>query len=308
MTNRLALLLLLVACGDDARTTPDAGPDAPAQPDVLALPGNYYPESLSSAGDGTLYVGSLATGQVVAFDDGATAPRVVVGGGATGVAGVLVHGDELFTCSVDTTFQRPAEVRSYGLDGAAHRSYPLAAGQFCNDLAFDAAGTLYATDSLSGTVLRLRAGEDALATWLSDPALAPATPGAFGLDGIVVIGNTVYLTKLDTGDLYRVAIAGDGSAGAVTRLAVTPALAAPDGLRALDDHTLLVVQNAGTLARLAISGDTATATPLARDLDQPTGVTVARGAAWVSLGQLGRLFATPPQPPNLPFSVVRVDL
>jgi hypothetical protein len=80
------------------------------------------------------------------------------------------------------------------------------------------------------------------------------------------------------------------------------------GLRAVDDHTLLVVENAGTLARLAITGDTAAATAIATGLDQPTGVVVAGGAAWVSEGQLGRLFAQPPQPPHLPFAVVRVAL
>jgi hypothetical protein len=79
-------------------------------------------------------------------------------------------------------------------------------------------------------------------------------------------------------------------------------------MRLLDAHTLLVVDGGGTLAKLAVTGDTATATSLADGLDQPTAVIVARGSAWVTEGQLGRLFAQPPQPPNLPFAVVRVDL
>jgi hypothetical protein len=293
--------LLAAGCTDEARP----------EPATLALPGNaYYPESLSASADGTLFVGSLAGGQVVAFDDRATEPRPVVGAasGVTGVAGVLVHGDELFVCSIDTTFQKPTEVRSFALDGTPHHSYALGAGRFCNDMAFDAAGTLYVTDSFSGTVLRLPSGGSALEPWLTDAALAPAQQGAFGLDGIVATDGALYLTKLDTGDLYRVAIGADGRAGAVTRIAVSPALTSPDGMRLVDAHTLLVVENTGALLRVALSGDTATATALAEGLDQPTSVVVARGSTWVSQGQLGRLFAQPPQPPHLPFSVVRVKL
>jgi sugar lactone lactonase YvrE len=294
-------VLAVAACSDDPRPEPDS----------LALPGNaYYPESGSASADGTLFVGSLATGQVVAFDDGATDPRIVVGtgSGVTGVAGVLVHGSELFICSIDATFQKPSDVRSFALDGTPHATYTLGANRFCNDMAFDATGNLYVTDSFSGTVLRLPAGGSALEPWLSDPSLAPAQPGAVGLDGVISTDGALYLTKLDTSGLYRVAIGADGKAGAVTQVTVTPALAAPDGMRLLDPHTLLVVEGGGTLAKVALSGDTATATSLADGLDQPTAVIVARGSAWVTQGQLGRLFAQPPQAPNLPFSVVRVAL
>jgi len=293
----LAVLTLLAACGgDDAPTT---------QPDQLALPGSaYYPESLNADAAGTLYVGGLVAGTVVAFDDGATDARTVVTNGS-GISGVLVHDDELWICSVDTTFASPNQIKSFALDGAPHQTFTLAANQFCNDLVFDAAGTLYATDSLTGTILRLPAGGSALETFLTDAQLAPAAPGAFAADGIVVAGDALYVNRFDTGALFRVDIATK----ALTPITVTPALAAPDGMRALDDHTLLVVEGgAGRLSKVTIDGTTATATPVASGLDQPTSVVVARGSAWVSLGQLGRLFAMPPQTPNLPFAVVRVDL
>jgi len=35
---------------------------------------------------------------------------------------------------------------------------------------------------------------------------------------------------------------------------------------------------------------------------------VARGSAWVTEGQLDRLFAQPPQMPDLPFAIRRVTL
>jgi sugar lactone lactonase YvrE len=302
MTNHLLSTVLLstslLACAD----TP--------QPAQLALPGDaYYPESLNAGADGTLYVGSLTTGQVVAFDDGATTPRTVIAAGADGVTGetgVLVRGDTLWLCSIDTTFQRPTEIRSFDLRGNPLARYPLAANQFCNDLAFDGAGDLFATDSFSGTIVELPAGGSELATFVQDPRFAAIAQGAFGLDGIAYDGKgALYVGTLDTGRLFRVAL----GSGEITEVAVTPALAAPDGLRIVDDHTLLVVEGgANRLSRVAISGDAAAATALSTSLDQPTSVVVARGYAWVSDGQINRLFANPPQAPNLPFAVERVQL
>jgi streptogramin lyase len=298
-TNLLALLFAstsLVACADEP------------QPDLLALPGQaYFPESVHAGADGTLYVGSLATGQVVAIDPshGATEPRTVIAAGAhgvTGVTGVLATDDTLWLCSVDTTFQRPTEVRSFTLAGEPRASFPLAANYFCNDLAFDKQGNLYATDSFSGTVQRLRAGAPAFETLVQDPRLAPATQGAFGLDGIVIADNTIYVNKLDTSQLFRI-----GEDGAIAEITVTPPLSGPDGMRGLDANTLLVVDGAANrLSKLEITGTTATSTPLSSDLDQPTAVAISRGSAWVSEGQLGRLFTG--QTPNLPFSVTRVAL
>jgi sugar lactone lactonase YvrE len=295
----LAAFLFLAACSDDA---------SPKQPDTLALPGMaYYPESLHSDDAGTLYVGSLVTGQLVAYDDGATEPRTILaGGGASGISGltgVHVHGDDLWVCSVDTTFQRPTEIKQLSAAGAVKATYPLAATQFCNDIEFDAAGTLYATDSFSGTIVRLKPGAAALEDWVTDPRFVPDSQGAFGLDGIAIAGGAIYVNKLDTGELFRV----DATSGAITPITVT--LAGPDGMRALDDHTLLVVEGgANQLTKLALSGDAATATVVRSGLDQPTAVTVTRGSAWVSEGQVGRLFAMPAQAPNLPFAVQRVAL
>jgi streptogramin lyase len=294
----LALSTSLVACTDDA--TP--------QPEMLALPGSaYYPESLTADTHGTLYVGSLTTGQVVAFDNGKTEPRTVLEAGGhsvTGEAGVVVHDDMLWMCSIDPTFQHPTSIRSFGLDGTPVAEYPLDSSQFCNDIAFDADDNLYATDSFSGNILTVAGGT--ATTFVQDPRFVPATQGAFGLDGIAFDGHgALYVNKLDTGNLFKVDIATK----AITEIAVTPPLAGPDGMRIVDDHTLLVIEGqAGRLSRVAISGSTATATPLATDLDQPTSVVQARGAAWVSEGQLGRLLSKPPQAPTLPFAVRRVDL
>jgi sugar lactone lactonase YvrE len=291
--------LALAGCTDDAKP----------QPAMLALPGNsYYPESLHAGSDGTLYVGSLVTGEVVAFHDGDATPHPVIAAGANGVTGetgVHVIGDELWICKVDTmTFA--TEVRSFGLDGTPHATYALAPNAFCNDLEPDGEGNIYATDSFTGTIQRLSPGAASFETWISDPRFVPATQGAFGLDGIAYDGHgALYVNKLDTSELFRIDLASKQ----ITPITVTPALSHPDGMRLVDAHTLLVVDGgANRLSKVSVTDATATSISLDDSLDMPTAVVVARGSAWVTDGQIGRLFANPPQAPNLPFEVVRVKL
>lgn len=307
MSLALSLTAALAGCTDDADAP---APDAPIpQPEQLVLPGTgFYPESLTAHADGTLYVGSLGTGQVVAYADGEESPRTIIAGhGVTNVAGVAVHDDTLWLCSVDITFMRPTALRSFSLEGVPGVTAPLAANQFCNDIAFDDAGNVYATDSFSGAILRLRPGATALETWTQDARFAASMQGAFGLDGIAYDGTGALLVNtFDRGKLFRVVIGASGAAGAITEIVVSPALASPDGMRALDADTLLVVEGPGRLTRVELTGATATATPIVTGLDMPTSVVVARDAAWISEGQLGRLFTG--APPAGPFLVKRVAL
>lgn len=52
-----------------------------------------------------------------------------------------------------------------------------------NDLAFDAAGNLYVTDSLQATIYRIRPGNPVPEVWFQDARLA-TPPGAIGVNGI----------------------------------------------------------------------------------------------------------------------------
>ncbi len=292
--------------GDDANTpAPDAA--APQQPEVIALPGQaFYPENLHAADDGTLYVGSLATGEVVAFANGDETPHTLIAPGQhgiTGVTGVHVRDETLWLCSVDTTFQRATEVRSFTRAGTPLAVYPLPATTFCNDLATDAQGAVYATDSFSGTVQRLAPGATQFEQFVQDARFVPDSQGAFGLDGIVIAGSKLIVNKLDTGELFSISV----TTKAIEPIELSAPLAGPDGMRLYDDDSLLVIEGtANRLSRVDITGALGTVSPIATDLDMPTGVTVSRGFAWVSEGQLGRLFTG--QSPNLPFSLRRVAL
>lgn len=299
------LLSLTVACGSSG----------PADVEQLALPGdNYYPESVSVAADGTLYAGSLATGQVVRFAPGQTAAQVFLPPGTVpGVVGVLVDdtAGALYLCADDLSAQNPAPaaVHSFRLDdGTALAKYPFPAAGFCNDMTFDGQHNLYVTDS-AGKIYRLPSGGSALSLWSSDRALAPTMPQGFGADGIVWDGqSSLYVNTFSDSTLLRLPIRADGSAGAAIPISVSPAISLPDGMRLLSPGTLLLVEGAGRLSKLTVSGTTATATVLKDGLNGPTAVAQYGGYGWVTEGQLGHFLGSLSGPPGTPFTVRRVPI
>lgn len=299
--------LLLHACGGEEVT-------APVQRELPS--DEFYPESVTATPDGTLYIGSLATGQVVAFAPGAaTARELLPGGDPKGVTGLFadVEDGTLYLCAVDVAQllnqTLPAsEVRAYDLETAALKAtYPFPEPGFCNDLARDDRGTLFVTDSL-GRIYQLAAGASSLALWSGDPLLGPSAPTGFGADGIAFDGaGSLYVNTFSDGRLIRIPIAEDGSAGEAVEIQVSPALNGPDAMRMLDANTLLVVNGStGQLVRVALSGAEGTATVVREGLNMPTSVAVTGATYWVTEGQVGVLFGLVAGPPALPFVVTPV--
>jgi sugar lactone lactonase YvrE len=248
----LMALLVIVGCGKDDEKK-DGG-----RADVLALPGDtYYPESLAIDADGALFVGSLATGQVVRFAPDSDEAEIFVGpGGALrGTTGVLVNGASLYACDVDLGFASNSRVVRFDLaTGATSGAFALSSFGFANDLTFDGSGNLYVADSF-GAVHVLPSGASAMEPWSNAPELAPTAAGAFGADGIVWDGGSnLYVNTFTDGRLFRIPILGNGSAGTLVEIQVTPALQFPDAMRNIDANTLLVVEGAGNLTRVAITG------------------------------------------------------
>ncbi len=338
MRTRLAIVLslMLAGCGsDDAKPNPtptDTGTtetsgdavadgtsdasdaaDTPADttpPAPLELPGDkYYPESLHAASDGTLYVGSLGTGQVVKFAPGSKTPTTFIAAGdPKGVAGVYVDNAAslLWLCAADISSTPPAtEVRSYDLaTGTKKSTFTFTEGAFCNDFVTDAAGNLFIADSF-GKIWQLKKGATSLVIWKSDPLLQPSSATGFGADGIALDGaGNLFVNTFSDGRLVKIPIQGDGSAGAAAQITVTPALKTPDGMRMLDATTLIMVDGtAGSVVKVSISGTTGTATTIATSLNGPTSLVKVGSTIWVSEGQLGHLFGAIPGPPSLPFLV-----
>ncbi len=321
----LAFALLLTACGPEgpAGTPGEQGPagkdgqdGAPGETRVsqIALPGMFFPESISAGKDGTLYVSSLATSAILAIPPGEeTGDELVPPAGKPNIATNGVLADEgrgvLWACVNDFSFQTLPFLKGYDPStGVETRSFSLpgpAAG--CNDMTLDGKGNLYVTDSVGGRVLRLTADLSTFEVWSENPAYV-SDPGTFSLDGIAWDGGTnLYVNKYQTGQLFRVPIASGGKAGSPVEITTSRPLVLPDGMR-WTGSALLLVEGAenGTIASIDVA--TGEVTTIANHLDYPTSLVVVDGAAWVTEGQLARLLGTDKTPANLPFSVRRIPL
>jgi sugar lactone lactonase YvrE len=306
-----ALMLAAAACDSDGATG-DAGALSTLLPIELSLPdANWFPESLTAAHDGSLFVGSLGGRGIAKFAPGSDRVTSFVAAGVVkNVAGVLADDANglLYACDNDLSVTPyAATLRSFDLATAApEASYPFPSAGFCNDMAFDANGNMFITDSF-GKVLELTKGGAALHTWSSDPLLAPSSATGLGADGIAFDGTgNFYVSAFSDNRLLRIPVNADGSAGTLATVTVTPALANPDGMRLVDATTLLVAEGAGNrLSKVSVTGMTATAAPIVNRLNLPTSVVTSQGQYWISEGQIPILTGAIAGPPALPFLVRR---
>ncbi|HET6918273.1 MAG TPA: hypothetical protein VFI46_02285 [Jiangellaceae bacterium] len=317
----LAVALVSWAPAATASTHPDL--DA-RDASSLTVPGdNFFPESIAATPAGTLFVGSVVTGEILRFRTGSTTAETFVPAGVNaGTAGVLVDARRgvLWACAVDLNFQTPTALRAFDLrTGTLRANYEVPDRGVCADIAV-AHGDVYITDTtdptaatqLPGRILRLttprptQADGGMLTVWSADPLFTrplqssgiPVQINGIAFDGI----STLYTTNLNTGELLRVPIRLDGSAAAASVIDLDRDLVVPDGIRMLDPARLLIVEGVGRLTLVNVH--TGTTAVVAESLDQPTSVVPARGSLWVSEGQVLRLFGG--QPPNLPFKVRRL--
>ena len=280
----------------------------------IAIPGErVFPESLTSTSDGAIFIGSIALHGIFRVAPGAqtAAPWATVDAdGPQAVFGVFADdaGKRIWACA-DSLGQGP-QAELVAIDVATARTiarYRLPTpNAFCNDIAVDAAGAVYATDTANMEIVRLARGASSLVVWAGN--------GAFGaqgdvLDGVAVIGASVYVNTLRTNKLFRVWIAKDGKAGAIAELALSRPIDAPDGMRS-DAGGLLLVESggAGRLSRVVLGGEHATVTTLGEGFpDGPVAVTRVGANAWVLEAQLKAMSPTA-QLPIHPFRATAVPI
>jgi len=313
-------------------------------PDARELPGDrFFPESISATLFGTLYVSSIETGEVVRFRPGSpTAETFLPAGVNDRTAGVLVDDFRrvLWTCAVDRAFT-PTALRAFDLaSGELRAEYPLPGDSdradvvvdpagpesdgVCADIAL-ARGDVFVTDTTSpaateqrrSRILRVdmpslfRATGGSLAEWSRDPAFTGPGP-ALQINGIASDGlSNLYTTNYSTGELIKVPILGDGSAGAAVKFNLGEPFTFPDGIRLLTPTKLLVAENDNRLTLVDVEDldvENDERIVISDTLDQPTSVVQAGLHLWVTEGQVLRL-QDPEQPkPNLPFMVRRLAI
>lgn len=107
---------------------------------------------------------------------------------------------------------------------------------FPNDIAIDDSGHLFVTDTVLGVIYRIDSA-GAYETWLADPQLSgdPAGPLVgipWGANGIALdrCNRQLYISNSDFGQILRVRIRPDGSAGQLSHFASDPRLRGADGI------------------------------------------------------------------------------
>ena len=272
---------------------------------------DLYPEGISAAPDGKLYISSLKRSEIIELDPDSGVQRVFAGQDADlmSVIGVRVSADgrRVYACSSDPAGQfggRSTELVVFKrADGSVKGRYPLPGGGMCNDIALLESGEVLLTDSLNPRILSIKAGRPALAEWVRSDLF---TGEGFGLNGIAAVGDQVYVVKYNTGEMFR--IEGSTDARRVTPIALDRPLMAPDGLIALSATTFLVVEGgAGALTRVELDGDAGRTETVLSNLDVPTTAAMRGDEVFVVQGQLDHFFGMDPAAPE-PFALVRAPL
>jgi sugar lactone lactonase YvrE len=222
---------------------------APAQIDIVGEPG-FYPESLTSTSDGAVIIGSAQRTIFRAAPGAALAsPWIELpASGPRSVFGLLAdeRSNTLWACSgtLGKVDAPPPRAALYSFDLAAGElkaSYELpTADALCNDIAVDASGAVYVTDSPNMEIARLAPGAAALVRWSGDAY------GAKGdtIDGIAIVGRRVIVNVLKTNKLFAVPIERGGTAGTPLELALDDSITRPDGMRSIGGRLLVLAENA----------------------------------------------------------------
>lgn len=253
------LALSLAACTKTSSPANEA--PSPPTPELVAhfdASAGELPEGLVM-GEQTAYVGFAPTSRIVRVNPesgdvssfGQLPAPVPNKGFMTGLAvsnsGDVFAGLASFVPEVQPGIYRVAKS---GGDATLFAQDPQLA--FPNALAFDSDGTLFATDSGSGSVFHIDA-KGAATRWSGDAALGGnkdacngAGPGfAIGANGLVVEHDAVYVVNLDQATLVKLPRLSDGSAGKAVVLAGPDcdALGGADGLARAPDGSFLVAVN-----------------------------------------------------------------
>jgi sugar lactone lactonase YvrE len=247
------------------------------------------PENLTSSQDGTVYFGSTAKGTIYRATPGASQAEPWIQASTTGLTNVLgVLADDktstLWVCQNSTGGRGGAPVagqtalRSFDLkSGAAKSTYPFPTnGGVCNDMAVASNGTVYVTESFGNRIHRLRPGASELDVWISDAKQLA------GVDGVAILADgAVYVNTFFNGQLFRIPVNADGSAGALVPIETSMPLNRPDGLRTVGPQTLIQAEGQGRLAELTINGNRAEVRVLSDAARAATGVTIVGDTALV---------------------------
>ncbi len=275
-------------------------PGAPARPDErhVTIDGtNVYPESVTAAKDGSVYVGSLG-GTIYRAARGAQVAKPWIlrsdANGLLSIFGVLADqgSGTLWVCTAPAAIPggiahgQSAVLRFNLHTGAFLHRYPLRSSRsICDDVALARDGTAFVADIGAGQILTLAPGADALTLFARGPELEGIDGIAFARDG------TLYVDNVRKNELLRVERTRDGRFDRLVKLRPSEPIAGPDGFRPVGGNRFVLAESrAGRIDEVTIRGDEAQIEVLSSGLDFPSGVDSAAGAIYAVEGKIEYLF------------------
>ena len=299
-----------------APVTPPVTPaPAPTPPDSTAADVTFTQTSFAEGvsidpATGSLYIGTggastfallRATATETAFSNWLSATGIIPGAPTSSplVVGTRVQGSAIYFC-VSSPFPTSSTVWAYNLDTQAKvGQYAMPAG-FCNDLAFDAVGNLFATSN------RITAGAEAIyklsaATVASGSATAAdwatwySAPAGFAVNGLTfdATGNRLlWADNSTTPGNTRIQASATSAAIATATTVISTLAVKVDGLQINSAGNLLAI-DASTGAKLInlATGTPGTVTNLTDGAACRTTVALYKADAWCtdSVGTVIRL-------------------
>ena len=207
------MVLCLVACN-----TPDPEFNAPVIPERIDFRAErQYPEGIAYApGLDKFLVSSITQGKVGTVDQNGRYADLITNNALISAIGLKVRGDKLYVCNGDlgvSNKSTPAtKLKTAGLfvfDLATQQLLKAVrldtllpgVGHFANDVAFDALGNAYVTDSFAPVIYKVT--PDFKTSIINSPLFAGAS--GFNLNGIVYHSDKfLIVVKANEGKLFKV--------------------------------------------------------------------------------------------------------
>jgi sugar lactone lactonase YvrE len=284
----------------------------------IELPATFqYPNGITHASDGTVYVGSITSGCILRISPNGSIETLFPGNDEV-FAATSLRLDEprglLWGSSPDflgtrtsngETVRRPPRI--FAIDsrsGEVLRLVPMPEGGFSNDLAVDPEGGVYITDSTLGRIYYLAPGTTQLQIWAADARFQDDRIGLGGIarrsDGVLIVGH------YSNGTLFQVTPQLQGQP-TVTAIPLEHPLENPDGMQFALDGSLILTEGAmtsgkGQLLRIDVFAPGTHPKPiktLASDLQSPVNLTLVGQDIWVTESQI-RHRLIPGEESNIP--------